>query len=80
MNKPNFPMKSFLVTLCALAALAYAGSFFELWRLPYQKGDPFTYRDVHRKAKKATGYEEDLLLKEREKQRDEQVRIFNEAK
>jgi hypothetical protein len=73
-------MKSTLITLIALVALAYAGSFFELWRLPHQKGNPLTYRDVIRKTKKVTGFDEDLILKEREKHRDEQERMFRQAK
>ena len=72
-------MKSTLITLCALLGVAYVGSFFELWSLPHQKGDPFTYRDAFRKAKKITGYEEDLLLKERERQRTENENMIKSS-
>lgn len=73
-------MKSTLITLGAIAALAYLGSFFELWRLPHQRGDHFTYRNAYQKMKKAVSYEEDMYRDARDENIEDQERIFKEGK
>ena len=53
-------MKSFLMTLIAVAAVAYAGAFFEVWELKVLGDDPLTAKDVGRKLGHFFDFTDDL--------------------
>lgn len=53
-------MKSFMVTLFAVAGVAFIGAFFEIWEIEFLGEDHITAKDVGAKLGRAFDFTDDL--------------------